>query len=239
MLKKISNLYKEFKHPSTQFHLELKWVLIISFFLFIPPLLLFPASPDPTSTWQIPLYQFITEKLHITIGTKGPLPFFTILTSIYVSVVMIVFGMMGCSKFFKYHGVNEKYQEKIYSLFFSSEFDFSKKLPFLEKPFIKKFIITCMVSLIVLLGVAHFLYDDISTIPTRGKGRFFHHCYNYKIGVIFMESFLTLISVALLFYFPLVAVYLFNYFLRGKGLGRSVEIPIKSKKNKNRRRKRR
>lgn len=234
MSKIILNLIKEFKHPSTQTNLELKWLFIICLFLFIPPILLFPAYPSPIKPWQMSLYQFITEKMFITVGTKGPLPFFTILTSIYVSIIMFIFGIMGCFKFLKHFGINERFQEKIYALFFSSEFKLSKRLPFLEKTFAKKIIVTCIVSLIVLAGVAHFLYDDISFPTTSRKGRFIHYCYNYKVGVLFIESALTLISIAPLFYFPLVTLYLFNYFFRGKSLGKPIPLNTKIKKPKKR-----
>lgn len=231
----IFNLYKEFRKPSTQTNLELKWLFIISIFLFIPPLLLFPIYPSPIKPWQMMLYQFITEEMFITVGTKGPLPFFTVLTSIYVSIVMFLFGLLGCFNFMKRYGINEEFQEKIYSLFFSGEFKLSKRLPFLEKPFVKKFIVTCIVSLIVAIGIAHFIYDNISFPTTSRKGRFIHYCYNYKVGVVFLESMLTLISIIPLFYFPLVTLYLFNYFFRGKSLGRPIEILIKAKKPNNRR----
>lgn len=227
MKNKLLNLIKEFKHPSTQTNLELKWLFIICFFLFTPPLLFFPSYPSPTESWQISLYQFITEKLFITVGTKGPLPFFTILTSIYVSIIMILFGILGFIKFIKYNGVNENFQEKIYSIFFSGEFKLSRKLPFLEKPFVKKFLVSCIVLLVLVIGLAHFLYDEISLPTTSRKGRFFHYCYNYKIGVVVIESLITLFSIVPLFYFSLVTLYLFNYFFRGRSLGRPT-IQIKA-----------
>lgn len=63
-----------------------KLLLQLSILLFIPPLLLFPAYPR--HDWQYSIYKYITENLLITVGTKGPLPFFTILSSIYITMVI-------------------------------------------------------------------------------------------------------------------------------------------------------
>lgn len=74
----------------------------------------------------------------ITVGTKGPLPFFTILSSIYCTILTFVAGCYMCLLFIKKVGMNKAFQEKNYSKFFQAEFEASKKYPWLEKPWIKK-----------------------------------------------------------------------------------------------------
>lgn len=54
---------------------KILFILLILF--FIPPLCLFPAYPK--TYWQYNIYEYITKNMLITVGTKGPLPFFTIL----------------------------------------------------------------------------------------------------------------------------------------------------------------
>lgn len=58
--------------------------------LFIIPLFVFPTHPK--NEWQYELYQYITQTMHVTVGTKGPLPFFTILYSLYITIVMFFVG---------------------------------------------------------------------------------------------------------------------------------------------------
>ncbi|ENX14476.1 hypothetical protein F895_02431 [Acinetobacter sp. CIP 64.2] len=159
--------------------------------VFILPLFLFPAYPR--NQWQYEIYRYITEQMLITVGTKGPLPFFTILSSIYCTVVASIFGFYLCFLFIKRVGVNKAFQEKIYSKFFQAEFDASKKHPWLEKPLIKKTIVSGMFFFCFLMGLIHFLLDNISFQDGSRRGALIQLGYNYRIGVLFWES--TLVSL--------------------------------------------
>ncbi|MDC4765313.1 hypothetical protein NQ808_19360, partial [Acinetobacter baumannii] len=69
---------------------ENKGSIAICSILFIIPLFIFPTYPK--NGWQYEIYQYITQIMHVTIGTKGPLPFFTILYSLYITIVMFIVG---------------------------------------------------------------------------------------------------------------------------------------------------
>ncbi|WP_434780879.1 hypothetical protein [Acinetobacter junii] len=46
-----------------------KILFILLFFLFIPPLVLFPAYPK--NQWQYDIYRYITNEMLVIIGTEG------------------------------------------------------------------------------------------------------------------------------------------------------------------------
>ncbi|ENW79923.1 hypothetical protein F909_03027 [Acinetobacter sp. ANC 3929] len=201
--------------------------------VFILPLFLFPAYPR--NQWQYEIYRYITEHMLITVGTKGPLPFFTILSSIYFTFVASVFGFYLCFLFIKSVGVNKEFQEKIYSKFFQAEFDASKKYPWLEKPLIKKTIVSGMFFFCFLMGMIHFLLDNISFQDGSRRGALIQLGYNYRIGVLLWESTFSVFTIFPFFYFGLLFIYLCNYFFRGLGTGKII-IPKKviSKRTKKR-----
>ncbi|USA54957.1 hypothetical protein NDN13_07180 [Acinetobacter sp. C32I] len=205
--------------------------------VFILPLFLFPAYPR--NQWQYEIYRYITEHMLITVGIKGPLPFFTILSSIYCTVVAFIFGFYLCFLFIKRVGVNKAFQEKIYSKFFQAEFDASKKHPWLEKPLIKKTIVSGMFFFCFLMGLIHFLLDNISFQDGSRKGALIQLGYNYRIGVLFWESTFSVFTIFPFFYFGFLFIYLVNYFFRGLGTGK-MNIPQKvvPKRTKKRSRKR-
>lgn len=205
--------------------------------VFILPLFLFPAYPR--NQWQYEIYRYITEQMLITVGTKGPLPFFTILSSIYYTIVTSVFGGYLCFLFIKRVGVSKAFQEKIYSKFFQAEFKASEKYPWLEKPLIKKTIVSGIFFLFLLIGILHFLHDEISFQDGSRRGALIQLSYNYRIGVIFWEACISTITIFPFFYFGFLLIYIVNYFFRGLGTGK-IMIPQKvvSKRTKKRSRKR-
>lgn len=205
--------------------------------VFILPLFLFPAYPR--NQWQYEIYRYITEQMLITVGTKGPLPFFTILSSVYCTVVAFIFGFYLCFLFIKRVGVNKAFQEKIYSKFFQAEFDTSKKHPWLEKPLIKKTIVSGMFFFCFLMGMIHFLLDNISFQDGSRRGALIQLGYNYRIGVLFWESTFSVFTIFPFFYFGFLFIYIVNYFFRGLGTGK-MNIPQKvvPKRTKKRSRKR-
>ncbi|WP_343581756.1 hypothetical protein [Acinetobacter sp.] len=204
--------------------------------VFILPLFLFPAYPR--NQWQYEIYRYITEQMLITVGTKGPLPFFTILSSIYCTVVASIFGFYLCFLFIKKVGMNKAFQEKIYSKFFQAEFESSKKYPWLEKPWIKKTIVSGMFLFCFIMGMGHFLLENISFQDGSRRGALIQLGYNYRIGVLFWESTFSIFTIFPFFYFGFLFIYLVNYFFRGLGTGKII-IPQKmvSKRTKKRSRK--
>ncbi|OTM95296.1 hypothetical protein B9X66_03485 [Acinetobacter pittii] len=139
---------------------ENKGTIAICSILFIIPLFVFPTYPK--NEWQYELYQYITQTMHVTVGTKGPLPFFTILYSIYITIVMFFVGCVICYFFIKEQGINKAYQEEIYKFFFKAEFESSKKYPWLEKPLIKKTLVSSTFAGCFVMGIFHFIEDDIT-----------------------------------------------------------------------------
>lgn len=201
-----------------------KILLVFLLILFVPPLLLFPAFPK--NLWQYEIYRYITESMFIIIGTKGPLPFFTILSSIYVTLVMLVLSVYLCFVFIKNVGIKKQFQEVIYSKFFHAEFEASKKYPWLEKSFIKKTIVSGMFFFCFVMSLIHFLIDDISFQDGSSRGALIQLGYNYRIGVLVWESVFSICTVFPFFYFGFLFIYLFNYFFRGLGSGKII-IPQK------------
>lgn len=207
-----------------------KILYLLLIILFVPPLILFPAYPK--THWQYDIYLYITQEMYIVVGTKGPLPFFTILSSIYLTTIMTIFSFYLCFVFIKKHGTKKEFQEFIYSKFFQAEFEASIKYPWLEKPLIKKIIISGMFLLSLLFGVFHFLMDEISFQDGSRRGALIQLSYNFKIGVILWESCLSLLTIFPLFYFGFLVIYLFNFFFRGLGTGKIVISQKRIRKRK-------
>ena len=201
--------------------------------VFVLPLFLFPAYPR--NQWQYETYRYITEQMLITVGTKGPLPFFTILSSIYCTVLAFILGCYMCLLFIQKVGVNKAFQEKIYSKFFQAEFEASKKHPWLEKPLIKKTIVSGIFLFCFIMGVSHFLLENISFQDGSRRGALIQLGYNYRIGVLFWESTFSVFTIFPFFYFGFLFIYLFNYFFRDLGTGKII-IPQKRPKKRNQKR---
>ncbi len=172
--------------------------------LFIIPLFVFPAYPK--NEWQYELYQYITQTMHVTVGTKGPLPFFTILYSIYITIVMFFVGCVISYFFIKKYGINKAYQEEIYKFFFKAEFESSKKYPWLEKPLIKKTLVSSTFAGCFVMGIFHFIEDDITQQRPRRRGGLISFCYNYRVGVMFWEIISTAFSI-----FPIFILACYSY----------------------------
>jgi len=174
-----------------------KLLLQLSILLFIPPLLLFPAYPR--NDWQYSIYKYITENLLITVGSKGLLPFFTILSSIYITIIMFFLSCYVCWLFLKKYGIQENFQKKIYSLFLQFEFSSSYKYPWLEIPIIKKTLVSSIFILCFLGSIWHFVHDEISFQSGSRKGALIEWSYNYRIGVLFWEFIISLLSISPIF----------------------------------------
>ena len=63
--------------------------------------------------------------MHVTIGTKGPLPFYDSLQPLY-NHSHVHCWLCYMLFFIRKYGINNAYQEEIYKLFFKAEFESSK-----------------------------------------------------------------------------------------------------------------
>ena len=86
---------------------KILFILLILF--FIPPLCLFPAYPK--TYWQYNIYEYITKNMLITVGTKGPLPFFTILSSIYLTAFSFLLGCYICLIYIRNYGLKKDFHQ--------------------------------------------------------------------------------------------------------------------------------
>ena len=198
-----------------------KILFILLLILFIPPLVLFPAYPK--NEWQYDIYRYITKEMLVIIGTEGPLPFFTILSSVYTTFILLIFSCYFCFVFFKKIGINDEFQEFFFSKFFQVEFESSKKYPWLEKPIIKKTIVSLIFIGSFYLAVYHFVaFENITLQDGSRRGALIQLSYNFKIGVLIWESCFNLFLIFPIFYFLFLSIYLLNYFLRGLGSGKTI-----------------
>lgn len=198
-----------------------KILFILLFILFIPPLVLFPAYPK--NQWQYDIYRYITNEMLVIIGTEGPLPFFTILSSVYTTFILLVFSCYFCFVFYKKIGINDEFQVFFFSKFFQIEFESSKKYPFLEKPIIKEIIVSLIFVGCFFLALYHFVaFENITLHDGSHRGALIQLSYNFKIGVLIWESCLNLLLIFPIFYFLFLIIYLINYFVRGLGSGKII-----------------
>lgn len=216
-MSKRTRIFPEKVALQAKYRKQNQFLTIFLLILFIPPLCLFPASPE--NDWQYSLYQYITQDLLITVGTKGPLPFFTVLCVMYITVYGFLVGCYMCFMLMKKYGLHLEYQQKFFNLFFRAKFESSKKYPWLEKPLIKKTLVSCAFLLSFCMGVLH-LCDATISFPTR-KSSLIPFLYNYQLGVIFGEMIMSLFTLLPIFYFGFLFVYLLNYF-RGLGTGKEL-----------------
>jgi len=146
---------------------------------------------------------------------------------------MFFVGCVICYFFIKKYGVNKYYQEEIYKFFFKAEFESSKKYPWLEKPLIKKILVSSTFAGCFVMGIIHFIEDDITHQRPRRRGGLISFSYNYRVGVMFWEIVSTAFSIFPIFYFGLLFLYIINYFFRGLGTGKvAIPLEVPSKKRK-------
>lgn len=83
--------------------------------------------------------------------------------------------------FIKEHGINKAYQEEIYKFFLKPSLNL-QKYPWLEKPLVKKTLVSITFAICLIMGVFHFIDDDISQHRPRRKGGLIAFSYNYRVG---------------------------------------------------------
>lgn len=202
--------------------------------LFVPPLLLFPAMPR--SAWEYNLYQMISQDLHITIGANGPLPFFTMLSSLYTSVYALLLMSYWSMQFIRTHGLGQQFQQQYYELLFDYRSKHAEKFPLMDHPVFKKICISLLFIIALVIGVFHFVLDDVSLPSSSRRGALFELMYNFKLGVISAELLMSLIYWAPIFYFLFLLIYIINL-VRGLEAGKCTVPMPKSQPKKRQKRK--
>jgi len=149
--------------------------------LFVPPLLLFPVVPR--SAWEYDLYQMIYQDLHITIGANGPLPFFTMLSSLYTSVYALLLMSYWSMQFIRTHGLGQQFQQQYYELLFNYRSKHAQKFPIMDHPVFKKICVSLLFVIAFVIGVGHFVLDDVSLPSSSRRGALFEMMYNFKLGM--------------------------------------------------------
>lgn len=196
--------------------------------LCIPQLLFFPAVPR--FAWEYDLYQNISQHLHISIGANGSLPFFTMLSSLYTGgyvFVLIAYWLIG---FIRTHGLGQQFQPQYYQLFFNQRSKHADKFPIMDHSAFKIISVSLLLIFGLILGLFHFVLDNISVVGSSHKGYLFSVMYNLKIGVIFCEFIFSLFYLVPILYFLLLIIYLINI-ARGMGTGKTTAtIPPEKKK---------
>lgn len=83
------------------------------------------------------------------------------------------------------------------------------------------------------MGIWHFFQDEISFQDGSRRGALIKLGYNYRLGVLFWESIISLFNVFPIFYLIFFTLYLINYFIFGLGSGKII-LPQKKPKRKKR-----
>lgn len=197
--------------------------------LFVPPLLLFPAIPS--TTWEYNLYQVIEQHLYISVGAKGPLPFFTMLSSLYTGIYVLIMSSYWAIQFIRSHGLGRRFQQQYYEIVFDHRSKHADKFPILDQPIFKKTCVSLLFIFCFMIGLFHFINDDISFASSSRRGQIFVLMYNTKLGVIVAEFLFSLIYVIPVFYFLFLFIYLINI-LRGLGAGQNTPLVVKQRRKK-------
>ena len=81
-----------------------------------------------------------------------------------------------------------------------------QKYPWLEKPLIKKTLVSSTFAGCFVMGIFHFIEDDITQQRPRRRGGLISFCYNYRVGVMFWEIISTAFSI-----FPIFILACYSY----------------------------
>ena len=172
--------------------------VVFLIFLFIFPYFVFSSFVETDS--QAKIYNFFYENMKITIGKNGNFPFYTLMTSVYITMLMflLLLFLIIKTKEFKY---NYYFQLSIYNVFLKNKI--SKNL------FLNVFVTMFLAFFISLMGFYHFVLEDISVFSFRKDLVYF--LYNNKIGIIVMEVFFSFLTLYFILHLYLLCIYFFNF----------------------------
>ena len=81
-----------------------------------------------------------------------------------------------------------------------------QKYRWLEKPLVKKTLVSSTFAGCFVMGIIHFIEDDITQQRPRRRGGLIAFSYNYRIGVMFWEIVTTVFSI-----FPIFILACYSY----------------------------
>ncbi|AOA59313.1 hypothetical protein [Acinetobacter larvae] len=224
MPQKIANAANSRANKKNQPHKTKKqnhFKLIVAAIIFIIPLLFFPAEAH--SNWQYSIYKLLSEKFYLRIGQHGPLPFFTVLTSIYSVLIIFILESYIFLLFLRKQGCTKNYQQFCYDFLTSNKFGPFKTFTGLNHPLLQNSMLFAGFGIVYIGIILSFFDADISIQQSR-RGALFHFAYNYRIGVIIVEMLRNLFSIMPIFLFLATMLYLFNI-VRGVGYGKIKPQP--------------
>lgn len=192
----------------------------------LPFIFLIFLPDQPNAIWQVNLLNFIHNKLHITIGSNGPIPLFTVLVSIYVMLVYTAIMIVACISHFKKIGVGNRFQTEVYKLV-NKSFVESKYTAWLKKyPIIKKIHNYLLHFLILWFSFWHLTNNNISFMSGRRAG-LIGLAYQHRLGVIITEYLFQLLFIANVFLLLIYMIYSMNI-IRGIGWGNDLNVNLNS-----------
>lgn len=188
----------------------------------LPLLMMLFLPARVSSDWQVNVFEFITQKLHISVGLNGPLPFFSVVVSAYLGLVAIVLTGWVLMRALKRWGMGKEFQRMCYRFIEENALD-TKYTRWLKRfPLLLKIYLLVLIFLLIMLSVIHLFDADISIKSDRHYGRrrgqLVALSYQYRIGVIIWEMIFHLMTVASSAILFLFCLYVFNI-LRGLGRG--------------------
>ena len=195
-------------------------VTAFSYPLFM--MLFLPAVPR--APWQEYLFSIITQQLHIVVGLNGPLPFFTVVVSAYLGFWVMIITIWSLINILKKYGVGKKFQQACYQ-YIDEEIVNGKYTRWLKQhPILLKLYLMLIILFGLMIGFWHLFDTDISIDHGQRRGALLRLAYQYKLGIMLMESIFYIFSVFSLVILFLFGLYIFNI-LRGLGRGNNIVNP--------------
>lgn len=190
----------------------------IGFPLFM--MLFLPAQAN--SDWEVFLFYLLTEKLKLSVGLNGPLPFYTVVVSAYLGMVIFVLSFWRLYWRAKTVSLGVEFQQACYRHLDGSILNSKYNRWIRHYPLLLKLYVLLFVLLLILfcfaMGVWH-LFDPNMSFQRGSRGGLIAWGYQNKIGIIIWESAFHIFTVAAICFVILSGLYLFNL-IRGLGWGK-------------------
>ncbi|MEB3754824.1 hypothetical protein [Acinetobacter sp. MD2(2019)] len=205
-----------------------KNVLFILICIFVVPFFIFPDHAK--TIWEMKLYQYITHNLGIIVGTNGPLPYFSVLTRVYLTLVLAFIFLFYIFPKLRKIGLGLNFQKEFYECILSEESlntstELSWKERFKQSPFF-----SAIAMLLVSIGIIFLFFSEENiSFPEEQDSHHSHHrgllnliysAYNYKIGIFLLEIVNSIFVILAVFYVFCLCCYLWNLCFRNLGIGK-------------------
>lgn len=193
-------------------------IAAIGFPLFM--MLFLPAQAN--HDWEIFLFDLLTEKLQLSVALNGPLPFYTVVVSAYLGMVIFILGIWILIWRAKTVSLGVEFQQACYryldeSVLNSKYNRWIRRYPWLAKLYVA-FVVLLIILFCLAIGMWHLFDPDISFHRGRRDGLIVLG-YQYRIGIIIWETAFHIFTVAAIGCVIISGLYLFNL-LRGLGWGK-------------------